>query len=438
MTGSELKRLREGAGLKLPQLVKMLKPYSVNNWKVFRWENDEHKIPKRIQRLLPSLLAWHAWLKAAVDTLSKKSSQRVAAPSPSHNERGPTSRPTRDCHSNNFFPGRWPTVNPTKGAKQMTDSNITIKTLLVDSILHQPEIQESKFTRYTQALIQSSSDKRARELTSADLENYLKERAVPAFVVHRELSFLARVYDLAFQKGLVNKRVVITGESDVKFFPAHDYQKQVAALKDFAKDITRFVYLTGWEHGDVIELRWDKNYDSQQPAVLYEQRRFPLHGELLALMRERLSNRVDDCPYIFHRDGKKLSIKEFATEWRRARRSTRVSWHFADLRRAAAVNLRLAGFEPEQIVVLTGYTKKIPVSYRYEVIIVAEPVAKKKPGLHVHRERNKPRRAERFDERSEEIVSRSDKAPVPVLTTTTRDTSDMSEMFALMAELGVG
>ena len=423
-------------GLTLPRLVKMLKPYGVNNWKLFRWEIYDRKIPMRIERIIPWLLKSHVEKQAtALDASpTNKADDKCASPPPVafDNERVPAApiknRPV------NLFPGRWPTSHPVRRKRQLSNSNITVRSLLIDYYFHTEEYganrweRPPKFWRYSESLIQFFGNKQAEQLTSSDLADYVKKRAFETvdWVVHRELVFLAYVYYLAFRRGFINKRISVTGENSEDFFTHEHYQRQLVALQDYAKDVTRFAYLAGWEQGEIFCLQWDSNHDPQRTAMLFDGRVFPLvdergkHTELYELIEERKKKRVNDCPWIFHHNGRRLCKNTFNKEWRRACSLSGVSRFFRELRPAAARNLRIAGFEPKQVIMLTGYTKPVPVSYLYEIVETDQPAPEKTRQNNAHAPR-------RWYNNSKATTSR------PPFKTLETD----EELFGLMADLGV-
>jgi hypothetical protein len=210
----------------------------------------------------------------------------------------------------------------------------------------------------------------ADQVTTRDLEEYVKRQVgVPPWVIHRHMHSLADAYRRAFEYGLVRKQLLITAERNPAFFTPEEYQKQLAALKDYARDVTEFAYLTGWEQAEVFSLRWDTNYDSLKPAMLFESRRFLVAGELLRLIQKRLAlAKTSRDNLIFHRDGHRLCKNTFNKEWKRAGAIAGVTRKFLELRPAAARNLRAAAYGAEEVKRLTGYTKTVPVSYRYEIV----------------------------------------------------------------------
>jgi hypothetical protein len=119
---------------------------------------------------------------------------------------------------------------------------------------------------------------------------------------------------------------------------------------------------------------------------------------------------------MFHYNGRRLCKNTFNKEWRRGCAVSGIQRHFRELRPAAARNLRIAGYEPNQVIMLTGYTKPVAISYRYEVVSVAESTPT------VEARRHKPIAPKRPFQRVKPIV---------------KTFASDEELFDLMADLGV-
>lgn len=378
MTGQELKALREKAGLTMRQLVRQLKIYRINGWQIFRWERDERRIPKKSAQLILSVLDW--------PTAKQPNQPAPKVNIPTLNQREPLPASPR---AESFFPGWRPAVQPVEGRRKQR----MISTVLVSEVLKLASayyeantakygiVSLFRFGTYETALRQFLGHKLAEQLTTGDLDAFAKNhykgrgRSID-WLCHRQIFFLARAYDLALARGLVTKRVLITGESNGDYFTHDEYQRQLASLaKDYAKDITTFAYLTGRSQGEIFNLKWESNYDPERKAMCYGSRVIPL--EVLEGLRElidvRLSKRIDGCPWIFHNNGRQIFNSSLNWEWRRACKASGVKRHFRGLQPAAARNLKIAGYEPKQVIKLTGYTEPVPVIYRYEIVAATEP-----------------------------------------------------------------
>lgn len=116
---------------------------------------------------------------------------------------------------------------------------------------------------------------RVAQLTSSNLAKY-GEWEVPHHVIHCDLSYLGRVFDAAWRKGIIDRRIIVKDASRERFFPKDELDRQLAALKDWARDVTRFAWLTGWEQGEIFGLTWTDNYDADKGVLRFENRVFPV------------------------------------------------------------------------------------------------------------------------------------------------------------------
>ena len=91
-----------------------------------------------------------------------------------------------------------------------------------------------------------------------------------------------------------------------------------------------------------------------------------LRGRLLDLVRRRWALRVPACPYVFHRDGRR--IVTFDGVWTAACAEAGLAGlHFHDLRRSGARNLRRAGVAEDVIMRIGGWKTRSMFS-RYNII----------------------------------------------------------------------
>ena len=78
------------------------------------------------------------------------------------------------------------------------------------------------------------------------------------------------------------------------------------SLPDYLKDYVLFAWYSGWRKGSISSLTWEYVYEDEirvptskngEPLLLL------LTGDLLSLINKRQSERIDECPYVFHRHG---------------------------------------------------------------------------------------------------------------------------------------
>jgi integrase len=111
--------------------------------------------------------------------------------------------------------------------------------------------------------------------------------------------------------------------------------------------------------GDIIRLRPEiaKNKDG---------RMIVLGGEIANILDRRRAERVESCPYVFHRDGER--IKHYNRAWRTARvKAGLPDKLFHDARRTAVRNMDRAGVPRQTAKQITGH-KTDAVYNRYRIV----------------------------------------------------------------------
>jgi integrase len=154
-----------------------------------------------------------------------------------------------------------------------------------------------------------------------------------------------------------------------------ELERIVAHLPEPAQDAVLFGSLTGWRVGEIRGLTWDR-VDLQAGLVRLdtsktgEGRVRPLvEPELRALLEKRWRLRAIGCPFVFHRDGRRLSDTWLGHAWRTAcDRAGLPGRYFHDLRRSAYRDLvSRAGVDLVTAMELVGH-KSLNVARRYNVV----------------------------------------------------------------------
>jgi integrase len=149
------------------------------------------------------------------------------------------------------------------------------------------------------------------------------------------------------------------------------------------KDITEFLYLSGWRSGEAKNLRWSwinaENTMVELPAEFAkskEPRLLPLIGGLAAVIERRMRLRRVGVPWVFHRNGRQM--KTFRRAFNKAAaaflngldKDAREKYPAMlvphDLRRSAVRNFRLSGLSLDEGMALSGY-KTAHVYHRYSI-----------------------------------------------------------------------
>jgi hypothetical protein len=248
---------------------------------------------------------------------------------------------------------------------------------------------ESKLTRMAEVF----AGDRALDITTDRIERYIeareKAKARPA-TINRELAALRRAFRLAVAKNLLPTMPAITLLSEADnvregFVDPPEFARLLTELRERdasdAADAAEFAYLTCLRRGNVLGAVWPwfKLEHDRSGAVVAGNVRLPgtvtknkkplslaLTGPMLALIGRRWEQRIADCPFVFHRQGRPLG--RFAGPWNAACDAVglpRTLFH--DLRRSGARNLRRAGVD-EHVIQRIGGWKTASMFKRYDIV----------------------------------------------------------------------
>lgn len=180
-------------------------------------------------------------------------------------------------------------------------------------------------------------------------------------------------------------------ENNVKtnFFEDILFEEHNKALPDYLTGFALFGKLTGWRENEVAGLTWDRvDLDRRTVRLNPEHtknkqiRNMYMEDELVVLMIEQEQMKRKGCPYVFHCNGKRLSVggvkgcKDIRFDWNRSFRESsagygyctsptyRGKWEaegltagptFHDLRRTAAREMDDASLSRKQIRLRGGW-----------------------------------------------------------------------------------
>lgn len=220
----------------------------------------------------------------------------------------------------------------------------------------------------------------AVSITTSDVHAYIGQRsdegASPS-TVRAELSKLKRMFNLAVQSERLQRKPYIPMPREANprtgFFERSQFEAVLTALPDCLKPVAEFGYYTGWRRSEITSLRWDQVDLKGRSIRLWtgttknEEGRFlPLDGELWRIIRKQRNTPVVGCPYVFHRQGRRIGT--FYKAWAEACRQAECpGLLFHDFRRTAARNLTRAGLSETQAMMITGH-KTREVFRRYNIV----------------------------------------------------------------------
>jgi integrase len=173
---------------------------------------------------------------------------------------------------------------------------------------------------------------RVTEITSAKIGDYIEGRkkdGVANATINRELATLKRMFRIGLRctapKVGQIPFIPILKERNIRkgFFEHGEFTRLRDALPAYLKPVVTFAYYFGWRREEILGLTWER-VDMAQGIVRLEPgetkndegRTLYLNDELMAMMQGLHSVRRLGCPYVFHRDGKKIG--EFRKTWEAA------------------------------------------------------------------------------------------------------------------------
>lgn len=219
---------------------------------------------------------------------------------------------------------------------------------------------------------------RAAEITSSQIDGYIKKRLAVAepSTVNRELALIRRAFNLGYRADppIVSRvpHIRKLTEDNVRegFLEDEAYPKLLGELPEDLKFLFVFDYHYGMRKGAALEIQWPwvdlkegfiripqkgRKNRKPKPSLL------PIYGDV----REYLERQPRTSSFVFARSGKR--IKDFRASWKAACERAGVSGLlFHDLRRTAARNMRRAEIDEALIMRITGH-KTTTMFRRYDI-----------------------------------------------------------------------
>jgi len=236
-------------------------------------------------------------------------------------------------------------------------------------------------------------------ITTARIKTYIDKRLQEGSSnasINRELAALKRMLHLGAEQTppKVDRvpHIPTLEERNIRkgFFEYREYRQLLDSLPGYLKPAVTFAYMTGWRKEEILSLKWPQ-VDLAEGTVRLEPgltkndegRTFYMDDELWSMMKDLHRNRRLGCPYVFHKDGKR--IQQFRKTWESAcKKAGARGMVFHDLRRTAVRNMIRAGIPERVAMTITGH-KTRAVFDRYNIVSTEDlkEAAKKRQDFNV-------------------------------------------------------
>ena len=233
---------------------------------------------------------------------------------------------------------------------------------------------------------------RALTVATDRVRDYMAHRQsekAAAATINREIGGLQRAFALAVESGTLPlpPKFPSLPENNARqgFFERADFMAVLSGLNDpQLVDYLEFFFWTGMRPNEIKSLTW-ADFDREtwtlrlhaKDAKTSHGRALVIEGPLRDVIEKRLSARRLDCPFIFHRNGKRVG--EFRKRWKRACQEAGVHGRIPyDLRRTSVRNMIRAGVDPAVAKKISGH-RTDSMLQRYNIICeddLREAVAK--------------------------------------------------------------
>jgi len=198
------------------------------------------------------------------------------------------------------------------------------------------------------------------QIGPAEVEAFKVKRlneGVTASTVNKDLRLLSTIINRAVEfewiphHRLYRKPLLVKGVKSerIRYLTEDEEKRLMQALSqsrsEVLKDIVVFALHTGMRLGEILNLKWENINLRERVVILFPEQTknrrrhvLPLNDAAFEVLKRRFELKADSCPYVFHRNGKRVkSIKEaFKSALRRAGIE---DFRFHDLRHTFASRL---------------------------------------------------------------------------------------------------
>jgi integrase len=222
--------------------------------------------------------------------------------------------------------------------------------------------------------------RKAVDVTTRLLRDYIASRHAESSTINKELSWLRRAFKLGYQ----NEPRLVDKIPYIKMLPVDNARSGIVtdpqyrvirdALPTYARIAMVIGYHTGARKGEIRKIRVDsidpkaKRIELTRKTTKNKTPRYlPIYGDMAAELDMAISAaKRDGCAFIVQSDGK--PVFDFEKAWHTACRFAGVdSVLFHDLRRTAVTNMIEAGFSEKEAMEISGHKTRSMLD-RYHIV----------------------------------------------------------------------
>ncbi len=254
--------------------------------------------------------------------------------------------------------------------------------------------------RITKHLAPFFGGRRMATITTSDIRAFVAGRQTDVIVtgdgsrpvshgeINREVAILKRMFNLAIQAEKLQHKpqIPLLREHNIRtgFFEAEQYRSVLRLLPEPIQPVVTFAYFTGWRiDSEILSMQWHQ-VDQKAGEVRLDPgttknrdgRVISLSPALKTLMdaqwaqREALKAKGVICPWVFHRNGKRITSIRIA--WQKACLAAGCPGRIPhDLRRTAIRNM-VRGGVPEAVAMKVSGHRTRSVFERYNIVSLGD------------------------------------------------------------------
>lgn len=226
-------------------------------------------------------------------------------------------------------------------------------------------------------------------IDTRQLEKTYKGSLTRNATINNEISYLKSALKLLRPE----PRILLLKKLDTKdgirqgLVSPEEYLQLLTELESYQKSVWCFAYHTGVRQGQLLKLRREWAIPAVTTGVMdvpgrYGPLRITKNGEphfipiytdsMWEFLKWALETGDPNCPFLFQRDGKRISKHTYYQALKRIQRKLGLAHiHFHDLRRTAVTNMIEAGIPPEDAMAVSGHLDPSMLK-RYNIVTNAK------------------------------------------------------------------